>query len=97
MDKDTFNMKSLSHNLSLSERKNFSMVGVKKIESFDEEEFLLDTTMGHLLIKGEGMELLKMDSISGNVSIKGLINSFSYVDDIKKKEKENSIFNRLFK
>ena len=97
MDKDTFNMKSLNHNINLIERKSLAVSGVKKIESFDEEEFLLDTSMGHLVIKGEGLELLKMDSISGNVSIKGFINSFSYIDDVKKKNKENSIFNRLFK
>lgn len=97
MDKDTFNIKSLNHNLGLSDRKTLSISGVKKIENFDEQEFLLNTSMGHLMIKGEGLELLKMDSISGNVSIKGFVNSLSYIDDIKKKDRENSIFNRLFK
>ena len=97
MDQDTFHIKSLNHSLNLVERKTLSLSGVKKIENFDEEEFLLDTSMGHLLIKGEGMDLLKMDSVSGNVSIKGFVHSFSYIDDAKKKDKENSIFNRLFK
>lgn len=97
MDKDNFNIKSLSHGLNLNERKTLMLTGVKKIESFDDAEFLLETTLGYLLIKGEGLELLKMDSISGNVSIKGYVNSLMYIDDAKKKNSENSIFNRLFK
>lgn len=97
MEKDNLMSNGYNHSLNLNERKSLSMTGVKKIENFDDEEFLLDTVMGHLLIKGENLELLKMDSIQGNVSIKGLITNFSYVDDIKKKNTENGIFNRLFK
>ena len=52
--------------------------------------------MGFLMIKGEGLELIKLDTMQGNVSIKGLIHSMTYIEDVKK-DKENSIFNRLFK
>ena len=97
MEKDNYLNNSYNHSINLNERKNFSMTGVKKIENFDDEEFLLDTLMGHLLIKGENLELLKMDSLAGNVSIKGLITSLAYIDDVKKKKDENSIISRLFK
>lgn len=97
MDKDTYLSSSYNHSISVNERKNLSMTGVKKIESFDEKEFLIDSNMGHILIKGDDMELLKMDSVSGNISIKGFVNSFSYVDDLKKKSDEGSILGRLFK
>ena len=46
--------------------------------------------MGFLVLKGEGLELLKLDTLQGNVSIKGHLKSFSYVDDVTKKDKENS-------
>lgn len=95
MDKqDSIN--SYNHGISLLERKNLVITGVKKIENFDSEQFLLDTIMGFLLIKGEGLELIKLDTIQANVSIKGLVHSINYVEDAKK-DKENSIFNRLFK
>ena len=97
MEKESYITNSYNHSVALNERKSLSMTGVKKIENFDDEEFLLDTSMGHLLIKGEGLELLKMDSLAGNVSIKGLVTSFSYVDDVKKKKDENSVLGRLFK
>ena len=53
--------------------------------------------MGYLVIKGNELELVKLDTMQGNVSIKGLVISYSYVDDYKNKNKENSVFNRLFK
>ena len=89
---------SYNNSITLTERKNLLITGVKKIENFDNEEFLLETTMGYLVIKGEGLELIKLDTVSGNVSIKGLVTAFSYMADEKKKNKETtSVFNRLFK
>ena len=95
MDKQE-NINSYNHGISLRERKNLVITGVKKIENFDSEQFLLDTIMGFLMIKGEGLELIKLDTMQGNVSIKGLVHSITYVEETKK-DKENSIFNRLFK
>ena len=95
MDKqDTIN--NYNHGISLLERKSLVITGVKKIENFDSNEFLLDTIMGFLSIKGEGLELIKLDTMQGNVSIKGLISSINYIED-KKKEKDGGLFNRLFK
>ena len=86
-----------NHSINIVERKNILVTGVKKIESFDNEEFLMETVMGFLVLKGENLELLKLDTLQGNVSIKGFLKSFTYVDDNLKKEKENSIISRLFK
>lgn len=96
MDKD-HSISNYNHSINILERKNILVTGVKKIESFDDEEFLMETVMGFLVIKGEGLELLKLDTLQGNVSIKGLLKSFSYVEDMGKKDKENSIISRLFK
>lgn len=97
MDKTENLVGNYSHSVNLVERKNMIITGVKKIENFDSEEFLLETSMGYLVIKGTDLELVKLDTMQGNVSIKGLVISYTYVDDYKIKDKENSIFNRLFK
>lgn len=96
MDKDQ-NISNYNHSINILERKNILVTGVKKIESFDDQEFLMETVMGFLALKGEGLELLKLDTLQGNVSIKGLLKSFSYIDEGIKKEKESSIISRLFK
>lgn len=96
MDKET-SLNNYNHIISLLDRKNLNLSGVKKIESFDETEFIMDTVMGFLVINGIGLELVKMDSLQGNVTIKGMVNSIVYMEDNKNAKKENSIFNRLFK
>ena len=94
MDKDII---SGNHNINISGRKSITLTGVKKIENFDDEEFLMETIMGFLIVKGEGLELIKLDTMQGNVSIKGIIKGLTYVEDVKQKDKEQGIFNRLFK
>ena len=94
MDKVKEIENSYSHGISIAERKNILVTGVKKIESFDNEEFLMDTTLGFLAIKGSELEIIKLDTYQGNLTIKGTINSISYSEDSKK---EPSVFSRLFK
>ena len=97
MDKEQTLMTSLNHNITISDRKNIVITGVKKIESFDDEEFLMDTSMGYVIIKGEALEVIKLDTYQGNVSIKGKINQLSYMENSSKKDKEDVLFNKLFK
>lgn len=97
MDKDVSNINNYNHSISLLERKTLVITGVKKIENFDNLHFLLETTMGYLIIKGEELELIKLDTLAGNVTIKGSINSMDYVLENTKKNKEESLINRLFK
>jgi len=97
MDKVKEMESSFNHGISISERKNIVVSGVKKIESFDNEEFLMETSLGYMVIKGSELEIIKLDTYQGNVSIKGKVNSMMYIDEGIKKDKENSLFNRLFK
>ena len=86
---------SFNHGLSLAERKNVVVTGVKKIESFDSNEFMIDTTLGFLNIKGEELEIVKLDTYQGNVMIKGKVNSLTYADSANKKNKEWSFLLNL--
>ena len=52
--------------------------------------------MGPILIKGSGLEIMRLDTHDGNVKIKGKINGFNYLDN-KEKAKEESIIAKLFK
>ncbi len=96
MDKDNTTINNYNHSVSLLERKTLVITGVKKIETFDKLHFILETTMGFMVIKGNDLELIKLDTLAGNVTIKGTIDSINYIVENKKKE-EDGIFNRLFK
>ena len=97
MDKVKEIESSYNHGISISERKNIIVTGVKKIESFDNEEFFMETSMGFLVIKGEELEIIKLDTYQGNVSIKGKVDSLAYIEGGSKKDKDNSFINKLFK
>lgn len=88
---------NFNHGITMSERKNIVVTGVKKIESFDSEEFLMDTTLGFLNIKGSELEIIKLDTYQGNVSIKGKIDSLIYLDSNTVKNKEETFWGKLFK
>lgn len=93
MDKE---IAAFNHNITITERKNIVISGVKKIENFDDQEFLLETSMGYLLIKGKELEIIKLDTYQGNVSIKGQISNLNYTEN-GNKNKEESFISKLFK
>ena len=103
MDKESSTINNYNHSVSLLERKTLVITGVKKIDNFDKLHFILETTMGFMVIKGEGLELIKLDTLAGNVTIKGTIQNNNRINELEKQENENKkkeedgIFNRLFK
>ena len=94
MDKEISN---INHAITINERKSIAITGVKKITSFNANEFLLDTNMGFITLKGSDLEIVKLDTFQGNVSIKGQVDSLNYMESAIKKEKDNSFISKLFK
>ena len=82
-------------NLSLENRKKLTLTGVEEVISFDEEKIALNTVLGNLTIKGEGLKMNKLDVQNGDVIIIGKISSMIYSGKDVKKNKENMI-KRLF-
>lgn len=96
MDKNIIES-SMNHKVEINERKTAVISGVKKLESFDAKEFFFESVMGYIVIKGEGLELIKLDTREGNLSIKGKVNSLTYLNASGKKGKEESMLSKLFK
>ncbi|MFS0784153.1 sporulation protein YabP [Bacillus sp. 1P06AnD] len=84
------------HDVVMRGRKLLEITGVKQVESFDNEEFLLETSMGFLAIKGENLQMKNLDVDSGIVSIKGKIFDLIYVDE-PSGDKAKGFFGKLFK
>ena len=85
-----------STGIYVTDRNIMSFSGIKKINSFDNEEFLMESNMGIILLKGEKLEIIKLDTYDGNVKIKGKLDSITYMDNVKK-SKEESLIAKLFK
>jgi len=93
---NNFDSNVISHSVKILERNNIFISGTKKVHNFNESEFLINTVMGNVNIKGNNLELIKLDTNDGNICIKGKINSVTYLEGIDG-EKENSFFTKLFK
>ena len=84
-----------NHELKLLNRNILSLSGIKKVMNFDNDEFILSSTLGDILVKGKNLEMLLLDTDKGDIKIKGTINSIVYSDE--KKNNKESIFSKLFK
>ena len=49
------------HNVVIKDRKSMELSGVKQIDGFDSSEFLLETTLGWMLVSGKDLTLGKLE------------------------------------
>ena len=81
-------------NISLTNKEEIKITGVNKINSLDSKHFNLDTTLGKLIVTGETLEMMELDSLNKIILIKGDIESISYKSENKNKD---SFLRKLFK
>ena len=86
---------NLKHQVTLTNRKELFIEGVKSIQSFDSSEFLIETIMGYMVIRGKGLMLGKMDNDNEELSIKGEVSAIEYISAAK--DKNTSFLKKLFK
>jgi sporulation protein YabP len=84
------------HDVIMRGRRLLDITGVKQVESFDSEEFLLETVMGFLTIRGQNLQMKNLDVEKGVVSIKGKVFELIYIDE-HQSEKAKGFFSKLFK
>ncbi len=94
-NKENITRVQTDHSVKVNNRKNLEITGVKEVDSFDNEEFLLETVMGYLIVRGQNLHLKNLDVNEGLVTIKGKIYELSYVDE--QQEKAKGFFSKLFK
>lgn len=86
----------LLHNVIMEGRKKISVSGVEDVESFNEEEIVLHTGMGVMIIHGEELHISKLSVDSGETVITGEINSIEYPANAGK-SKGAGFLNRLLR
>lgn len=84
-----------THNIIMENRRKLSVSGVSDVESFNEEEIILHTDMGGLMIKGTGLHINKLSVDIGEVSLEGEIDGIDYVET--RKSKGGSLLSRMFR
>ena len=76
-----------NHHIFLYSKKHLELKGIKQIDHFDEQEFLLESNMGWIIIKGNHLILNKWDVNKQEVVIDGEIKGINYVEHMKNHKK----------
>jgi len=88
----------LKHSVSIRGRKQLNMEGVQHVESFDDSELVLETNMGMLILKGEGLHITQLSLETGSLAAEGFFSSLQYIESKgKNKGKGKGILNRIFR
>ena len=82
------------HSLILENRKKLTVSGVKDVSGFDEQSVVLDTVLGQLTIKGDGLHINKFSIETSELELEGETDSIVY-SEIQRSE--GGFFTRLFK
>lgn len=86
------------HEVTLFNRQGLQVSGVMNVESFDAQEFVLQTAYGLLVIRGENLHIKTLNLENGIVAIEGMIFDLGYFDEkVSPSEKAKGFFGKLFK
>ncbi|KXG73958.1 sporulation protein YabP [Thermotalea metallivorans] len=89
--------KSKSHHLILENREKLSISGVEHVDSFNENTVLLETVQGVLTIKGNELNINKLNLDDGNVVVEGFFYSINYSDKDSLQNKGVGFLGKMFK
>ena len=88
---------SKKQNIILENREKLSISGVEHVDSYNEKMVVVDTIKGAMTIKGEMLNINKLDLEDGNVIVEGIINSIIYTNKDISKYKGSGILSKMFK
>lgn len=83
------------HRVVLDERGALSVTGVEEVERFDENEIVMATVRGTLVVRGEELHIEKLSLDGGELKVEGSVDSLIYEDDGR--EERGGFLSRLFR
>ena len=87
--------KTKRQEIRMLNRKTLEITGVLSVESFDSEQFTLETECGFLKVKGQNLHMKSLTLEQGSVAIEGYVSELAYVETGAQKSK--GLFAKLFK
>ena len=91
------NVNKRTHKLILNNRRTCNLTGINDVLSFDENEIILETEQGMLMIKGNELHVNRLMLDKGEVDVDGRIDSFTYSEQSNMAARGESLLDRLFK
>ncbi len=66
------------HVVTITNREQVTIGGVIHVDSFDDQEIVVDTDLGTLNLKGEDLHIKQLNLDEGTLEIEGVINAVTY-------------------
>ncbi len=87
------------HKIVIDNRGRIDINGVLNVDSFDDQEIVLETEQGLLAMRGEEMHIKHLNLEQGELLIEGYLLEMAYSEKkgFLRKERGKSFFERLFK
>lgn len=88
------------HEVRIHNRQLLSLSGMLHVESFDEAEIVVETNMGTLSLKGEGLHVKELNLEEGKLTVEGFVTHIDYLDERAHKDmkdKAKGFWQRLMK
>ena len=80
--------------IELSGREHLSVTGVEDVDRFDENEIVMTTGEGALVVTGENLHIGKLSIDGGELHVDGRIDALTYED--APEVRGGGLFSRLF-
>ena len=85
----------MQHRLELDGRERLLVTGVEEVERFDEEEIVMNTTAGVLVVGGNQLHIGKLNLDGGELHVDGAIHTLLY-EDMGPAGGQGGLLRRLF-
>lgn len=82
-----------THTVTIDNRERISITGVIDVDSFNENEVVLSTDQGELIIAGSGLHITRLNLDDGQLILGGLVESVEYDPVVEQKK----LFSRVFR
>ena len=89
-------IKPAKHTFSLDNREHAVFTGVQDVESFNEEQVVMITSGGAIIISGQNLHISKLSLDEGQLVVDGFVHAIEY-DDVSPSGNKGGVFSRLFK
>ena len=85
--------REMPHTVILEGREKLTLSGVVDVQSFDEEQVLLETVRGMLVVRGQGLHVERLQLEAGELIVEGEVGLVEYDDSVQPR---GGLLKRLF-
>lgn len=93
-DQELRQLRTRAHMISLENRERASFSGVTDVESFNDEEVVMVTELGVIVLAGDQLHISRLNLEDGQLVVEGRIIAVEYIDSSKGAKR--GLFGKVF-